>query len=199
MTSYRLIGFWRSEHHPRWPNAASFVDSSWDAEERQLVVEHLKRGMMIQAWMGFSACRFCGTANGNLDLTDGVYLWPQGLAHYVDEHAIRLPEEFVEHVPASTRTCPQKPTGGWVNTRPTDASTIRSGRPDRRPRARLKVKPDEMRAALGWPARAHLAALAGPPSRRVLRGLLGRRAAAVAPEPEWRSCRRSISAAAAGR
>ena len=38
------------------------------------------------------------TNNGNLDLTDGVYLWPEGLAHYVREHDVRLPDEFTEHV-----------------------------------------------------------------------------------------------------
>jgi len=48
--------------------------------------------------MGFSACCFCGQNNGDLDFTDGVYLWPQGLARYILKHGIRLPEEFVEHV-----------------------------------------------------------------------------------------------------
>lgn len=75
-----------------------FVDRQWELEERQLVLEHIECGMMIRAWMGFSPCRFCGTSNGNLDLTDGVYLWPQGLAHYLKEHDVRLPVEFVEHV-----------------------------------------------------------------------------------------------------
>jgi len=47
--------------------------------------------------MGLSPCRICGRNNGSLEYTDGTYLWPQGLAHYVDEHEVRLPDEFVRH------------------------------------------------------------------------------------------------------
>jgi hypothetical protein len=32
---------------------------------------------------------------GNKDLTDGVWLWPEGLSHYVINHGIILPEEFI--------------------------------------------------------------------------------------------------------
>ncbi|HEY1188039.1 MAG TPA: hypothetical protein VGE74_10300 [Gemmata sp.] len=32
---------------------------------------------------------------GGRDLTDGVWMWPEGLAHYVECHAVRLPDEFV--------------------------------------------------------------------------------------------------------
>jgi hypothetical protein len=35
--------------------------------------------------------------NGFRDQSDGVWLWPEGLAHYVDKHGIRLPDEFVAH------------------------------------------------------------------------------------------------------
>lgn len=31
-------------------------------------------------------------------LTDGVWLWPAGHAHYVGTYAVRLPEDFVTHV-----------------------------------------------------------------------------------------------------
>ena len=36
--------------------------------------------------------------NGNLELTDGTFLWPEGLAHYVRDHDVRLPTAFVEHI-----------------------------------------------------------------------------------------------------
>jgi hypothetical protein len=50
--------------------------------------------------MGYSFCRFvCGVADtemGGIDLHDGEWLWPQGLAHYVEHHSVRLPDEFIE-------------------------------------------------------------------------------------------------------
>jgi predicted component of type VI protein secretion system len=33
---------------------------------------------------------------GSADLTDGDWLWPEGLAHYIDSHSVCLPDEFVE-------------------------------------------------------------------------------------------------------
>jgi hypothetical protein len=35
---------------------------------------------------------------GSWDLTDGTWVWPQGLSHYVEVHGIVLPEEFMSHV-----------------------------------------------------------------------------------------------------
>ena len=34
---------------------------------------------------------------GTTCLSDGRFIWPRGLAHYVDKHFVRLPEEFVHH------------------------------------------------------------------------------------------------------
>jgi hypothetical protein len=48
-------------------------------------------------FMGYSTCRFCGMNNGAAEYTDGTYVWPEGLAHYVYDHAVRLPGELVRH------------------------------------------------------------------------------------------------------
>lgn len=32
-----------------------------------------------------------------LELSDGVWVWPDGLAHSVDDHDVRLPAEFAVH------------------------------------------------------------------------------------------------------
>ena len=34
---------------------------------------------------------------GCTELTDGVWVWPVGLAHYVEHHDVRLPDEFAAH------------------------------------------------------------------------------------------------------
>lgn len=53
-----------------------------------------------RGWAFRHAASATNAANGNLDLTDGIYIWPEGLAHYVFDHHVRLPPEFVEHVQA---------------------------------------------------------------------------------------------------
>ncbi len=100
----QLIGFgyWRSLYEPSLPDPAWFVDASWDKTERQQVAYYLSQGHLSCTWMGFSWCRFrCGIpagAMGASDLTDGIYCWPQGLAHYISKHALRLPPELVQYI-----------------------------------------------------------------------------------------------------
>ncbi|WP_374969511.1 hypothetical protein [Terrabacter sp. BE26] len=97
-----LIGYWSgSGAAEEWPSVAEFVDPSWDTDERLDVGVYLQSGLVARAWMGYARCRLCDLVkNGNLDLTDGTYVWPEGLAHYVLEHDVRLPNEFVDHVRA---------------------------------------------------------------------------------------------------
>ena len=93
-----LIGYWFGPGEPGYPVAADFVDPDWDPDERSDVIDHLQRGFVKGAFMGISECRFCGKNNGSLELTDGTYTWPEGLAHYLIDHEVRLPSQFVEHV-----------------------------------------------------------------------------------------------------
>ena len=96
--SLRLIGYWRSDSDPSLPDPAAFVDKAWDEDERHQVDWYFSHGTMLRVAMGFSRCRVCGEPNGSAEFTDGTYVWPEGLAHYVREHAVRLPNPVIEHV-----------------------------------------------------------------------------------------------------
>lgn len=97
MSSLRLIGYWKSEDSAEWPEVTQFVDEGWDDTERHMVAVYLSNGTVARQWRGWSYCRICGEQNGDSDLTDGVFIWPEGLAHYVHVHAVRLPADFVSH------------------------------------------------------------------------------------------------------
>lgn len=94
----RLIGFWRDEQHPNCPDPQSLIDSTWDADERHAVGAYPRFGTVVIAYMGTAQCRLCRQDNSALEFTDGVYQWPEGLAHYVSELSVRLPDEFENHV-----------------------------------------------------------------------------------------------------
>jgi hypothetical protein len=94
----RLIGYWREELDDRWPDPRDLVDETWDERERGLVAAYLEEGLRPWACAGYSHCRFCGKTNGCAEVTDGVYLWPEGLAHYVREHSVRLPDDVLEYI-----------------------------------------------------------------------------------------------------
>lgn len=96
-----LIGYWDGERARGWPSPRRFVDDTWDADERDLVAEYLRRGFVARSFMGLSPCRFCERPNGALELTDRTFVWPEGLAHYVADHAVRPPQQFIDHVLAS--------------------------------------------------------------------------------------------------
>ncbi|OHV29066.1 hypothetical protein BCD49_36705 [Pseudofrankia sp. EUN1h] len=92
-----LIGYWAGERAEGWPSPEDFIDVGWDVDERDVVGNYLRRGFVARAYMGLSPCRICGRHNGSLELSDGTYIWPEGLAHYVADHGVRPPEPFVSH------------------------------------------------------------------------------------------------------
>lgn len=74
------------------------MDEAWDEHEREDVALYLGWGTVVRSYLGWSECRVCGQQNGSLELTDGTYIWPEGLRHYVDVHGVRLPDEVVAHI-----------------------------------------------------------------------------------------------------
>ncbi len=107
----KLIGYWavppdwmRSPVHddrePPWPDIRRAVRVGWRSEERERLVAYLRDGHCCNGALGYSACRFACRDNysilGNGELTDGEWIWPEGLPHYVERHGVTLPEEFVD-------------------------------------------------------------------------------------------------------
>lgn len=81
------------------PHPAYFVDPNWDEKEKQAVENHLRRTEFTPGmYMGHSYCRICEIQdNGCREKCDGTYLWPEGFLHYVTEHNVKPPLEFIEH------------------------------------------------------------------------------------------------------
>ena len=51
-----------------------------------------------------------------MEFTDGIWRWPEGLVHYVEEHGVRLPESFVgDALMGREPTQPPSPPGNVVN------------------------------------------------------------------------------------
>jgi hypothetical protein len=81
------------------PIPTSYIDRDWNATERAIVIAYLNRGKEWEAWKGSSYCRFgCQINNGSTDLTDGIYVWPEGFAHYVECHGVKPSQEFLDHI-----------------------------------------------------------------------------------------------------
>lgn len=93
------VGFWAHDDEP-----SEFVDPSWDPAQRAQVVAYLKSGQVAESWMGSAYCRLgcfnrqMASVMGSRDFTDGVWLWPEGYAHYLEVHQVKPPREFIERV-----------------------------------------------------------------------------------------------------
>ena len=110
MTTWTWIGRWRREGDADWPDPADLSDPSWDVDERSLVATYLEAArpspdFMIRTVPDGSfeigeRCQLCGGDEViTFDyLTDGTYVWPEGLAHYVKIHSVRLPSRVVDHI-----------------------------------------------------------------------------------------------------
>src|SRR5262245_49026581 len=82
------------------PDPRLLVHPEWMKDQREEIVKYLEAGQTAQSWLGFSYCRFeCGESQMvTRDFTDGVYLWPEGLSHYVKKHHVALPFDFALHI-----------------------------------------------------------------------------------------------------
>lgn len=102
------IGYWKNL---RWTQPGSpyawadpqRIPTSDYLGQKARIVEFLRSGEASVRCHGYSHCRFedCSipeTQMGSGNLTDGVFDWPEGLAHYVDTHNVALPDEFLHYV-----------------------------------------------------------------------------------------------------
>jgi hypothetical protein len=106
-----MVGFWWSTSSPTLPKPQKLVDTSWESEDHERIVNYLRAGLLLTSYLGYSFCRFeCGIPDSELgasDFTDGVWVWPQGLHHYPAEHAVKLPALFIDHMRSQRFVCRQ--------------------------------------------------------------------------------------------
>ena len=107
----KLIGCWIASVGDQDLPAPQELVGELPGEVRKALVSYLATGLPLVQYRGLSWCRFhCGIESrrmGSWDLTDGVWVWPEGLAHYVEVHGVILPDEFVRHaLSAPSRTKP---------------------------------------------------------------------------------------------
>lgn len=112
MEKLKLIGFWAESKVPsQLPHPRNFVQPGWEAEHKQSIVNYLRQGLFVAGSWDYATNRFedgrFEKEMGSALLSDGVYLWPEGLAIYVDAYDVRLPDEVVDHMKAQKFTMPE--------------------------------------------------------------------------------------------
>lgn len=97
------VGFWRRYEDKQldpqdlrpWPEQTPCLNPNLD-----ILIEYLSIGTIESFEYGYATCRLCGLycdEMGCCSLTDGKYVWPEGLSHYLTHHNIILPQEFIDY------------------------------------------------------------------------------------------------------
>jgi len=108
----KLIGYWITSLRDQvyYPPQEFVLNSppEWQA----LVANYLDNGEVFEVYRGSPWCRFsCGYSNSNMgyrDLSDGYFVWPDNLSHYVRDHNVQLPQDFIQHVQSGTPPIPKE-------------------------------------------------------------------------------------------
>ena len=107
MKSLIMIGYWNDlvdNFDFLWPQE---LVSERPHPNREKVSEYLSKGKICARYKGRSRCRICKKLLGSCEQTDGVYVWPENLDHYVLEHNVVLPDEFIAHVEGNGLNSPK--------------------------------------------------------------------------------------------
>lgn len=113
----KKIGFWREARKPvgemfhmiygqgtiesSYPDVNDCIDPEWKRDhfkEYLQVTSYLAAGRIKDAYAGSSCCRICGMSNGSCDITDDIWVWPEGFLHYIIEHNVKPPQKFIDYI-----------------------------------------------------------------------------------------------------
>ena len=99
----RYIGRWISSlNDSEYPPPHELV-GEYDRTIQQKIVDRLNNGHVLHVYRGFATCLFrCNYSEAYTKRTDGHWVWPCDLAHYVETHSVLVPPEFIADAVAAT-------------------------------------------------------------------------------------------------
>ena len=111
------IGIRGSEATPELPLPEDLIDDGHDADVRSLVARYFAYGTLRVSRPGEVPCRLCSETFPDVEVTDGEYVWPITLAHYVEQHSVRLPDHVERYVLLTFRdVLAAEPDTSWWTT-----------------------------------------------------------------------------------
>jgi hypothetical protein len=66
------------------------------------IIDYLEKGYKVSTVSTIRVCEVCGEEAGPFSyFSDGYWIWPIWLIHYIREHDLNLPDSFLEHIESS--------------------------------------------------------------------------------------------------
>ena len=127
----KAVGDWQSDsNRPYYPHPKYLVEQGWRKSDRNQIIAYLKAGHLCGCWhRRYTSCNFGCFSSDRFEklnqieqrklqremlnmgshylLSDGEWIWPEGLAHYIEKHNICLPDEFILTMQKNSWSIPQ--------------------------------------------------------------------------------------------
>lgn len=94
----RPVGYWTVRAGDGLPDPRALMSLLWERERRSLIAAYLGSAPVLDTVDEKPTCIICGAESGRGERTDGVWRWPESLAHYVAAHGVKLPNELMQHM-----------------------------------------------------------------------------------------------------
>jgi hypothetical protein len=97
----KRVGYWCSDQPPScdYIHPRMLAGKSNYGPRKSAVVQYLHDGAIFRRWRGLADSRLfpliTSAELGSRDLTDGEWVWPEGLSVYVSKADIELPQDFL--------------------------------------------------------------------------------------------------------
>ena len=101
----RPVGFWTSRRGDGLPDPRQLMSTTWEKQRRLHIASYLATAPILDDLEPHD-CLVCGARAGGRERTDGVWRFPEGLAHYVTAHGVKLPGELIEHMAKNNFAAP---------------------------------------------------------------------------------------------
>ncbi|MGK0364461.1 MAG: hypothetical protein ACI85O_001518 [Saprospiraceae bacterium] len=96
---YKAIGYWHSRKRPQLPDPTWFFPTSYEKEEKAQMISYLDSAEVVDGSRNIVSCSLCDDFHqGEIYLTDGEYIFPKLLKHYVEAHNVKLPTLFLDKI-----------------------------------------------------------------------------------------------------
>jgi hypothetical protein len=93
----KKMGFFDFRHDPERAKAEFPMDMEW-LTEGGAVIAYMKASTVHKRYRGMAGCRACDVMLGSCDMLtpDRKWIFPQGWKHYIVQHEMGPPREFVD-------------------------------------------------------------------------------------------------------
>ena len=119
--NHKWFGYWKykTKKESLLYSIEAWTDEEWSLNDIGKIVKYLNNApiTLTVTPLGDLICIYCGKNLGESSRihSDGIWVWPSSLPHFVRCHNVCLPDEFVDHIRSRNYELPKEEDVNWSN------------------------------------------------------------------------------------